>query len=905
MKNFPKELRPNSGSIVFLDNTRLLLAFKQPQSMEELHGFLMSNGLELEETRKDDSAHNLFPVINHTAKRFWVRSSSGRAIDDELFDKINEALSDSIDWIGPVYQSLKSTDVNNHFCPIPNVVLLRKIRNARIDAIVDEFGLKIDENKSKYLTAFYYLYIEDLNKINAYELKSRLANSGHEVMFENMPMRKPLAATIPNDTLWANQWNMTQINAPNAWDISTGNNSVVICVLDEGCDLTHPDLQFSEDGINLGTMMPTGAPTGSHGTACAGIAAATFNNNAGVAGVAGNCFIMPVAFENWTDVECANGINYATTNGADIISMSFGVYDGWGWNYATIDPEIDNAFNNNVVMAVATGNEDDGTTNRYPGRHPLVIAVGGSSTDDNRKTFTSPDGECWGANFGEDVYDGITTGVSVVAPCVQCPTTDIQGADGYNNNGGPITWACVNYPSSGDAGGDYFAVMNGTSAATPHVAGLAALLRSQYPTLSNVQVRNTIERTAAKVGTLAYAEQTGFPNGTRNQEMGYGRIDAFQALDIADVMIKDWSGDTGAEPSNPPGGNFWDFSDIVVRINDDNVFNPSNPSQSKNVERGQSNFIYVQVTNNGPQEARNVVVDCRITPWIGLEFRYPDDWTLVDAMHVQPASVTANFASVPAGATVMAKFTISSAQTDTLYGWENSNPWHPCLLANVVSDNDYAFASATFNLDPLSRLKNNLAQRNLTVIDVLADAAASLMAFPFIAGHIKNEERFMDIVVENVVPQAGTKIFLNLDNDGKAFPLVDFDRVNQETHKPDDENGLVFLETTKVETTLGCCRGILTIAKGSRFDCLPKKRVKPIKVKGGEIVVRNGKQYVELRGNKAIVQVEKEPGMIYPMSVDFELQKNIAKGSEFEIRVSQRDPRGVTVGGATAIYYFK
>ena len=110
-----------------------------------------------------------------------------------------------------------------------------------------------------------------------------------------------------------------------------------------------------------------------------------------------------------------------------------------------------------------------------------------------------------------------------------CPTTDRQGANGYNNNGTLIIdpWACVSYPGQ-PVSGDYLLNFNGTSAATPHVAGFAGLIRSQYPSLTNVQVRDIIERTAAKVGTLAYADNPDFGNGTRNQEMGYGRINAFR-----------------------------------------------------------------------------------------------------------------------------------------------------------------------------------------------------------------------------------------------------------------------------------------------------------------------------------------------------------------------------------------
>ena len=898
MKRFPKTIGSSEGQESVLDESRILVAFKKATEIKDVQNIAKVLKLKVE-TNERVAKH--WVQINNTEQRYWLRSVDNSPIDDDEFAQIEKKLGDKVDWIAPVYRNPNERDSENHFSPIPTVLLIKKGRQDKTKQIIKEFGLKINELKSKYLTVYCYLEVENVKKANAYEIQQRLKKQAGEVLFENMPMYKPLAATIPNDTLWTDQWNMVQVNAPNGWDISTGNNTVVICILDEGCDLTHPDLQFSEDGINLDTMMPTGAPTGSHGTACAGIAAGTFNNSAGVAGVAGNCLIMPIAFQNWTDVECANGINYATTNGADVISMSFGVYDGWGWNYATIDPEIQNASTSNVVMAVATGNEDDGTTNRYPGRHPLVIAVGGSSTDDNRKTPISPDGECWGANFGEDVYDGVTTGVSVVAPCVQCPTTDRQGANGYNNNGtlNPNPWACVMYPAQ-PVNGDYVLVFDGTSAATPHVAGLAALLKSQYPSLTNVQIRTIIERSAAKVGALAYAEQVGFPNGTRNQEMGYGRIDVFQALDFADVTIKDWSGDNGIEPSTPPSGNFWDFSDIVTRITDDNVFNPSNPSQSKNVERGQTNYIYVQVTNNGPRDARNVAVNIRITPYVGLQFVYPNDWTLVDAMHVSPTSITNNFPSIPAGTSVIAKFSISSAQVEDLYGWQYSNPWHPCLLAQVISDNDYAYASADLSFGNLVVRKNNFAQRNLSVIDVLASPGASIsLAFPFVIGSRFSKAKSIRLNINRSKLPKDARVRLNISDNSKAFPQVDF------SQPPNAENeSIIFQERSKVITKIGCCDVLLTLEKNSKIEILCST-LTVRNIKGGELLVEDGERVVKITGNKSIIEFDSQGNTIYALSLHIDFPRDVSKGDEYTLTIYQTNERNEAIGGASVTYNIK
>lgn len=874
-----------------LDHGRLLLAFKEKLDEEKLARFLKENELALEDNHQEKPVPG--ERVNHTGLRFWVRSY--RPIDDERYQRIEESARKlGLAWIGPVYRLSGEEGRAGLLAPLPNVLVIKTRDQRKFDdgdpAVHRAIGaaaadgpvpqIQEVEEKSRYLGGFRYFIIANARDVNAYQLRQRLLESNNrliaDVQFETMPMVVP-AAFSPNDNLFAQQWNMARIQAGGAgttgWDISTG-AAVTICVLDEGCDLTHPDLQFAAPGINLGTMMPDGAPTGNHGTACAGIAAATFNNTLGVSGVAGNSRILPVAFQNWTDVEVAAGINWATANGADVISMSF----GWNpWSHAIIDPAIQNAFNNDVVMCVATHNHNGAIT--YPATNPLVIAVGASDEIDNRKSPASPDGEGWGSNFGPEI--------SVVAPGVHIPTTDRQGAQGYNTAAGTA--------------GDYFLTFNGTSSATPHVAGLAAIIRSANPALTNLQVRNIIERTAEKVGVVAYAEAAGHPNGTWNQEMGYGRINVFRALDLADIMIKDAPADNGNEPFS--GGNFWDFSDIVVRIQDDGVFVPGDPAKSKNVERGQANYIYVRVTNNGPREARNVTVSTRITPFVGTQFVYPQDWTLVDAMHVNPTPITASFASIPAGGTAMATFRIEAAQTESLYGWQYGSSWHPCLLAQVNADNDYAFATAPLTGDPISARRNNLAQRNLSVIDVLGGAGAS---FPFIAGNLFNAERTMSLVIDRRRLPQGMPLVLSLDDDGRDFPQVDFETpVVDGQHDSCGDEGLVFLERTRIKTRLGCCGGVLTLEKGSRFDCAKPRRLGQVTVVGGEVVLRDGKRYVEVKESVVTVKVEKAPNAIYPLSLKTTIPATAESGRQFFLQVAQQTDQGVTVGGASMVYQVK
>jgi subtilisin family serine protease len=867
-----------------LDRTRLLLAFREKHAPEDVEKLLARVGLTLEDAgaERENGATSLAPRINHTETRFWVRSRRGQ-LGDEQLDAIEQTLERELRWIGPVYRLPDGDEPRAYLCPLPDALVVAPVVPADngsesvLADVLGRHGLEEVPKKSRYLGKFRYFQVTEPRQSSAYALRDVLLEKERGVVrdarFENMPMTVPVAATIPNDTLFAQQWGMTRINAPAAWDISAGVGTVVACVLDEGCDLGHPDLTFSTPGINLGTMLPDGSPTGSHGTACAGIVAGHFNNTLGVAGVAGQCQIMPIAFSAWTDVEVAMGINYAANHGARVISMSF----GWNpWDHAIIDPAIQHAFDSDVVMCVATHNYNGPIT--YPATNPLVMACGASDQVDNRKTPQSPDLEGWGSDFGPRM--------SVVAPGVRIPTTDRQGTAGYNTAAGTA--------------GDYVLTFNGTSSATPHVAGLAALLRSQYPTLTNVQVRAIIERTADRVGTVGYAEVAGYPNGTWNQQMGYGRINAYRALDGADVLIRDWPGDTGAEPSSSPGDDYWDFSDIVVRNSDDGVFDPSDWNGARNVERGQTNYVYVRVTNNGPRDARNVLVTARITPWVGLQFVYPDDWTLADAQHVSPAALTTSFASILAGTSVIAKFTVSASQVEQLWGWIANSGWHPCLLARVQADNDYGFAGINPIGPNVAPKRNNLAQRNLTVVDVLAGATA---AFPMVAGHLRNAERVLELVIDRSELPKEVELLLSLDEDGRAFPLVDFRRGES---APDDEDAAdyrtIFLDRTRLDTTLGGCRGILTLKKGSRFDMRPHHGTGSVKVVGGEVILRDNRRFVLVREAQAKISLTKRPYELVPLALRATISDDSRHGAKYTIRVAQQNQRGERVGGATVIW---
>lgn len=323
------------------------------------------------------------------------------------------------------------------------------------------------------------------------------------------------ATTTPNDPFFAQQWGLNNtggvgvadadIDAPEAWDHERGTDQVTIAILDEGVDTQHPDLQNkivtpydATDGDNDQTPNSWDG----HGTACAGIAAAITANGLGVAGVAWDVRILPVRIAssacngcNWTTSAAIieDGLRTAVDRGAHVLSNSW----GGGLPSNAITAGIDYAITHDRVVVFAAGN-DAGPVS-YPGTlssSRTIITVSATNEWDEFKTTTSQDGEnWWGSNFGPEI--------NIAAPGVHIYTTDIHGTDGYVN-------------------GDYVPNFNGTSSATPFVAGAAALLLSQDPAMTPAQIRDRLQNAADDLGAAGFDNQ--FGHGRLNLANAFGGI---------------------------------------------------------------------------------------------------------------------------------------------------------------------------------------------------------------------------------------------------------------------------------------------------------------------------------------------------------------------------------------------
>ena len=323
---------------------------------------------------------------------------------------------------------------------------------------------------------------------------------------------------IPNDPLYVEQWALnntgqavqyntgTFVGTPGvdlamegAWGITTGSSDVIVSIIDEGVDLSHPEfagrLVPGYDFINNDND-PNPSGNDAHGTACAGIVGASGNNGLGVAGIAWNVKIMPVksmegGSGSWTAI--ANGIVWSADNGADILSMSLG-----GGGYVTsVETACNYAFGLGATIFASAGNDNSDLTTspQSPAVFPNVICVGAMSPCDERKNPGSCDGESWwGSNYGSDL--------DFMAPGTRNYTTDITGGAGYSS-------------------GDYAQFFNGTSSACPHAAGVAALILSADLSLTNTEIRTLMQNSCVDMDVAGFDNQT-----------GYGRVNAYNALSV-------------------------------------------------------------------------------------------------------------------------------------------------------------------------------------------------------------------------------------------------------------------------------------------------------------------------------------------------------------------------------------
>jgi len=337
-----------------------------------------------------------------------------------------------------------------------------------LDAIFAEHGADIEDIISEVNTIV--LRVSD----HALEAIERALSRNPRFKSVSKDYLRYLYTTTPNDYWYPGEWHLQKIQAPQAWDITVGDANVVIAVVDTGVTAVADLAPKLLPGANIVEGGSDTSDAGNHGTPVAGIIAASTNNGIGVAGITWLNNILPVKVYTSTGSTTCSAITksivWAADNGAKIINMSFGGPSECSGEKSAVDY----AWGKGAVLVAAAGN-DSSTTPNYPAAYSNVMAVAATNGYDELASFS---------NYG--------SWLSVVAPGGGIYTT-------YSNGG--------------------YATAAGTSAAAPVVSGIAGLVMSANPVLSNSQVKSIIEQNSDDLGTPGY-----------DIYYGWGRVNAYKAV---------------------------------------------------------------------------------------------------------------------------------------------------------------------------------------------------------------------------------------------------------------------------------------------------------------------------------------------------------------------------------------
>lgn len=362
---------------------------------------------------------------------------------------------------------------------------------------------------------WYILSIEDSSFESAVQASNYFYETGSFEDVDPAFMFQFKPSATPNDPMFGQQWGLknnsypgNDINVMAAWDITKGNGAKV-AVVDQGIDPNHNDLKSNFYSLSYdaqsGTSPSVFKSNNTHGTHVAGTVAAVMNNNLQVVGVAPEAKIIRVSHDlsvtSTISSELAGGINWAWKNGADVITNSWGDQGGsfYGQLHSTILEEaIVNAMTQGrnglgCVVTFAAGNKSPKMD--YPGNfHDDILTVGSIDSNGSKSSFSG---------YG-DKLDVVAPGASILSTLP-------------NNSTG---------------------TMSGTSMATPHVAGVAALVIAKHPTYTRLQVVSAIEGSARKLSGYSFTNHTGRPNGTWNEQVGYGLVDAYAAINYTGDVVQ-------------------------------------------------------------------------------------------------------------------------------------------------------------------------------------------------------------------------------------------------------------------------------------------------------------------------------------------------------------------------------
>lgn len=442
---------------------------------------------------------------------------------------------------------------------------------------VDELEQLLAKYKLKFIKEYerlrqtYLLQVTTSSGENPLKVANRLVDEELVVTAEPNLLNRFCTSFVPNDPLFKRQWHLAaqdgpqlvaqaSVNAPEAWEITRGDRKIVVAIIDDGFDLSHPDFSGKGKIVNPidyvdGDTRPYPETKNKeyHGTPCAGVAVAECNGQ-GTVGVAPDCAFMPVRFSLAVDDDTLIEIFYETGRYAHVISCSWGPPPV----YAPLSTALNEALTelaryggpeeNGVVIAVAAANFNapinspgvpggfvwldygSGKKQRTTGKilnglaaHPCTLTVAASTSLNKHAAYS---------NWGPEVN-------------VAAPSNNFHPLDPSQYVPGRGIWTTDNeqYGLGFTADSRFTDSFGGTSSATPLAAGVAALVRCVNPKLTALEVIQILQDTADKIVDPDPDPVLGTNRGQYNEEgrcdwFGFGKVNAAKAVRKARELLR-------------------------------------------------------------------------------------------------------------------------------------------------------------------------------------------------------------------------------------------------------------------------------------------------------------------------------------------------------------------------------
>lgn len=768
-----------------------------------------------------------------------------------------------------------------------------------------------------------YLFQASDNDFDVLAKCEALVRSGNVEYAEPSLVTTPVLDFTPDDSLFAQQEHHPIIDTEAAWDITLGDHNLILAVVDDGCDETHPDFQVpAGEGwtkvVNPFDFFDMDAnPTiggSSHGTKSCGIAAATADNALGVAGVAPGCRLMPLRWPSGQpDIDYADmyvwiaGFNPNSTRpgfpaplaqGASVISNSFGIYQ------VAISGVMKDAFDfittygrggKGCVVVFSVGNDDTDFTNkdglgtgRRWAQYEKTIAVAASrvSPPDAAETKVST------SNFGP--------GVDLCAP-----------------SGGPAGGAEDRPLSTSNVGGGTVASSMGgsldydthgqTSSACPQVSGAAALVLSANPDLTWVEVREILRDTAVKIDFAnvdpvgQYTDSNGDGVADYSQWYGFGRLNVAGAVSDADtyahardVHVRENLTDDGDVAST---GAFWSSPDIWIRQIDPAIEGAAalpagylSAPPDEPAKFGQDNWVYVRFRNRGTVDSLNFYIRVYLCHFAGTEFLYPTNF-IPTVRPSDPLPVPLVFGTYLIGEAahgplaagdddiVPVRWPSALVPPETVDVMGSPANWHPCILVEITPQDGPA-PTGNHVWD-----NNNLAQRNIS-IDYMSEDDTSF-ASAMVIGNFANRSNLLDLEIDRGKLPQQVKLYIDIVPPKLKDSLRRIVEVSSVEHS-DDLAGKLHHLKDKLKSKL---------SRWTRY-----RDVRHLKV--GKAGGRDAVFVIDEDAQRVRIPLPRRSGELVPLIIGGEVTGAVPKGS-YTIAVRQFDQNGRPSGAAAVELRFR